>query len=112
MIFRITLQTILISIHAHHKKQRVDYMKDETEDDLVREFVWEFTPKSMVCENANGRKFANKGIRRNVCHEKYKKLCATISSSSTHKQIDSKLRVLRTISKKKEVSLLATKDTY
>merc|ERR1712055_1144395 len=74
----------------------------------VREFVG-VRPKvySMVCENANGRKFANKGIRRNqsVSHEKYKNcvLQSRVPPPVRFKQIDSKLHVLRTISKKKEV---------
>ena len=92
---------------THHKKL-VGYMKDETEGNPIREFVG-VRPKvySMVCENENGRKFANKGIRRNigVSHEKYKNcvLQSQIPPPLKFKQIDSKLHVLRTISKKKEV---------
>ena len=60
----------------------------------------------VTCENNNGRKFANKGIKRNisVSHEKYKNcvLQSQIPPPLNFKQIDSKLHVLRTISKKKE----------
>ena len=89
-------------------KKRVGKMKDETEGNPVREFVG-VRPKvySMVCENANARKFANKGIRRNqsVSHEKYKYcvLQSRVPPPIRFKQIDSKLHVLRTISKTKEV---------
>ena len=99
-----------------HKKL-VGYMKDETEGNPVREFVG-VRPKvySMICEKNDGRKFANKGIQRNisVSHEKYKNcvLQSQIPPPLEFKQIDSKLHVLKTISKKKEALNLFANKRY